>query len=915
MAYKIKGSLTVEGDLTVQNKKVGTSVNLSSETEFFNSDSNGHVELPVLTKTEIDSALSQIPVSQYGAINNLPIGVSGSYDGGSTVALYSAMPSIIESDGTFVFLRPGTNGSSINYYYTYINNPDISTLPYTTIRTYYTGTSENIVFYDSYTKDTLIYQEIDNAKIHVVLTNGTLDKTYHQSASFNASSISGNILSCLKANNYVYIITLYNTYYDYNNPISAQVNGSDPFQFIFYRIPVSEIMSGTISTIQQVSGISGTTMYGETSPTNYVRMSTVWISDTGSSTNSFIKQPTGTNTAPFTYSVISSGKSIFDGTNIIFSFYANCFCLNTLQRLDTTYALTVTFNVSTNTYSTNLTPTPIVFSGTSTTPLSYTNPYKITTANLDGYGTLDSDGTRSTWYITDNGIQYAIRERYVLADDYLVTRCKIENFSTKSNAYIINGRTLTLQDYSSVYSEFASRVGDKLAGGSPISPTKIMFTGTGTSQGRTYTRFTRGVSDIGSTNNYTYKSINYGTINGYSPQSGRYPLPDASELLMSSKLSFCNSSNVIESYGTVLLENLQSTAGYKLDPDTLLYNTTISINPITLTNIKNTILSTVGFSSVNSRIGIYYSPRTDMCKSIACVSAYDSNGNGLVLAATVDCTLSGSVISSVVLNTIFVNQTVTDIKFTGFANFDGGEIKAHSGLSCVQYSDFTYISFSHLVSHDVPGSSKMYTICGSVSGNTVTNVTMQESFYIVGINGAEPFKEFSYIPNLGFGYYIFSPNDFGTKLIFKNCGNTLDQLPNIGTGTGTNVVILAQDVTVGFYLYFTERVPVFMNGKYYELPITTIDLNDIKSNPGNTTYFVYVRVVNDAISYVVSETEAAETDTNMYIGTFQTDGTKVSSININKVSRIGIYRPSETQIGSAFPVSTGLPTENGSINW
>lgn len=914
MAYKVIGDLDVTGKINVNGKVSGVSVTLTDHDEVYTADTDGHMDLPVPQKTDFDYILKQLPLSQYGTVNNVPVGVAGTFDGGSTVPYYSYMPVLLEDDGTLAILRPGSNGSTINYYYTYVSSPDNSTKPTTTIRKYYNGTGKNIVFFDSYTKDTLIYQDIDNGLIYVALTNGTLDNAKHQQASFNRNLIPHNIMSALKAGSYVYIFALYNTQYNISNPVSVNYDINDPFQFLVYRIPVSQIQAGNITTVEQVTGITGNNMFGEANSSGNIRIADMWGSTIdNTSVKSFIKYPAGCGMAPFTYSIIGDGKSYFDGTNIIFSFYTNCYVVNNTARIDTMFGLTVTYNISNKTFTTDLSPTPMVCSGGTSGTLSWNNPYWIDVSKTHGIGTAYADGNNTSWYITDSGVQYAVKEKYVLSDNYLVSRCNITNFTTKANAYKVRNRVLSPTSYTNVFADFASRVGDQLVGGSPISSTRIMFTGTGTYEGTQYSKYYRGIADIGTNRNYTYNSVDRGTITGYAPQAFRVPF--GSENLMRSKLSFCDASGNVESYGCAFFENILLTTGYKFSASTLTYDRTINIANSTLVNLKNSILANAGINSpADSKIGLYYSPKSDYCKSIAHVVVYFGNNNGgLNIFATVDCTLTVDTVSSAVLSTIFYNQPVPTMQ--GIQS-NPTETFAKSGLSCVKYSDFTYISFSGLFNYGVPGDSNELSGCGIVSGNTVSSVIMSQSYHATGLPGATQSREYSYVPNLGFGFYIYSPTDKGTKLIFRNCGNTSSQFSsNMANGTGTDIVIIAQDVVVGFYLYFTERTPLFMSGQYFELPITTIDLNTVKSNPGNSSFYVYVRLQYGTPEYAVSETELVENETTMFIGTIQTDGTKVSALNITKVSKFDNYRPSATNIGGAFPVSTGNPLDSGTINW
>ena len=918
MSNNYKGTVNVSGQILVQGKMAGLKVSLDSQPDVYSADTNGHVDLPIVTQEDTDVIFQQFPISQYGDINK-EVGVAGTYDGGSTVRYYSSMPVLLENDGSLVYLRPGTNGNTINYYYTYVQKPDsVDITPQSTIRKYYEGNSKNIVFYDSYTKDTLLYEDIDNQIMHVVLTNGTMEKNAHQEATFPKTSMPYQIITGLKVDDYVYVICLYNTSYNTTNPISYLWNNNDPSQFLFFRIPVTQIQSGTITTVEQVTGISGTTMYGDVvSGSSTVKIADALASTSSSSTKSFIKYPDVLEgrVAPWTYTLIGVGKSYYDGTNIIFSFYVNGYSINDTQRTDMMYGYTITYNVSAKTYTHDLSNIPITCTGGLTGTLTWNNPYAITAAKISGYNpTSYTDGNSSSWYITDNGVQYSVKEKYVLSDYYVVTRSVLSGFTNKANAYKIRNRTLSNVVYKEVFGDYASRVGDQLCGGSPISPSRIMFTGTGSYQGTNYGKYARGISDIGTSRTYSYTSLNNGTISGYAPQAYRVPFGNDNESKMVSKISLHDSSTgTVNAYGTAFIEGFQNTSGYKLDPNTITYDTTYSCSDTVLQNVKNQIISNLGLTATSSLIGIYYVPDSSYCKSIACVTTVNSGNGGNTIAATIDCTLSGNVITSISLNTIFFNTYKSDIQ-----NLPPtiAEVYPKSGLSCVKYGDFTYISFSHLAQVSVVGDLFEWSICGKVSLNTVSSVLATRSYHVSGVIDGS--REYSYLPNYGFGYYTYSSvTDIGTKLVFYYAGNTSANFDTLFSGSEptTKVAVIAQDVIVGFYLYFTEITPVFIAGQYHELPITTIDLNTITANPASKKYYVYVQYNNGTVSYVVSLVEIAESATNMFIGSFLTDTTKVSELDINMVSRFDLYRPSTTQIGSAFPVSTGFPSSTGTINW
>ena len=120
-------------------------------------------------------------------------------------------------------------------------------------------------------------------------------------------------------------------------------------------------------------------------------------------------------------------------------------------------------------------------------------------------------------------------------------------------------------------------------------------------------------------------------------------------------------------------------------------------------------------------------------------------------------------------------------------------------------------------------------------------------------------------------------------------------------------------------MYFTEETPVILSGKAFTLPITSINLTTVKANPANTLFHVYVKMEQGNAKYVITTDVISETGTTAYnifwIGTIQTNSLQISNVNIQKRSRLDIFGASLEAAGSSFPVSYGLPSQTGTINW
>lgn len=78
MTYKVLSDLEVTGTISVNGNISGVSLTITDHPETYNADTNGHVQIPVPVPTVFDNILKQLPLSQYGLINNNPVSISTS---------------------------------------------------------------------------------------------------------------------------------------------------------------------------------------------------------------------------------------------------------------------------------------------------------------------------------------------------------------------------------------------------------------------------------------------------------------------------------------------------------------------------------------------------------------------------------------------------------------------------------------------------------------------------------------------------------------------------------------------------------------------------------------------------------------------------------------------------------------------
>lgn len=128
-------------------------------------------------------------------------------------------------------------------------------------------------------------------------------------------------------------------------------------------------------------------------------------------------------------------------------------------------------------------------------------------------------------------------------------------------------------------------------------------------------------------------------------------------------------------------------------------------------------------------------------------------------------------------------------------------------------------------------------------------------------------------------------------------------LSRYGDLDGTAISVTSSGLTVSW----PAQVHAVMMGYYRPLPAFNITLQ------ANTSYNVYVRFNGVSTSYMFSTEDLAETTTRMWIGRIVTGASTVSSIAINRVSRIDTYRTSATPIGSAVPVTVGTPNTSQTL--
>lgn len=116
--------------------------------------------------------------------------------------------------------------------------------------------------------------------------------------------------------------------------------------------------------------------------------------------------------------------------------------------------------------------------------------------------------------------------------------------------------------------------------------------------------------------------------------------------------------------------------------------------------------------------------------------------------------------------------------------------------------------------------------------------------------------------------------------------------------------------STGLTLTTLADIPLVLSGRTYTMPNnSTIVL------AANAVQYVHVTLVGGKAVFVVYNSRQPESTASMFIGVVFTGSSSVTKNNISKVSRLDLYRPSQSVQGSAFAVSAGNPNVTGSRNW
>lgn len=898
MTNKIYGGLDVTHNVTAQGKRTVQGIN----DEVF--DANGNLDIDTYTQQELLDIVGLLPLSHYGTHNYLPAGVSGSFDGAAENSSYRRQKIFLEDDGTAVLLRCGTNGSIQGVYYSYLSNAlnavDLS-IAVNTNEVYSPGYfGSNLYAYGLVSTDDNIvvghYMDRTNSAtgVFVSLMHGTLDATQHSGFTIPYATVSpvGSLEFAMQVRDG----SMYFFSFD---------RSSSDLRIGIVRVTYNE-STGAVNS-SQITGWTTKTFYN----TTYSNLNYIKVIETLASTNVVNKPlmliPTDAQQGePYMTSIDMFAAQDPSSDNIRMRISGDAWCAGSSRSIRPQHSFSIVLNPNTkqctldagNDIGSNAAPIVISDDG-----ISYSVVGNI--LNTDIY--INHNGYRniSTAYCYFNtGETFSVSSPN-LSEPLLLGH---GTYAAQSVYSILSVRTVAnpTAKFGILRPTFGSAVGSYITGFEllPNYSTKQFSNISGGGNGASYAVHK-------STPNFTFKSLTYGTIQGYEPTTDRALA--SSSVNDRAFISSVSGTTVTTKGGIFIADNRYSqSANYDMH---LNGTGTISVTDSVLNNFRTSEYSLVAGSfnlspAAAKGCALYVPPQADM-PAFAVLATVTTTQQCYVRIVEVNVNTRTGNISSITRSRM-ISEGVYEGSFRVDTNiaWDRGSV----GMTIYDGGSFYFVGGSFPMIFGTVGNSNTPYFRGIVdkASKQFSTVTIP-SFHPGYAVGAQP----TALPGVGFGEAYQS--DQGNKIVFNNMGTTIADYNAWTPKSTTPIVVVSQDVAQGFIVYFTEVTPVMLSGKSFKMPITNINLTTVKANPANSTFFIYVKMNQGIAEYHITSEVISETGTTAYnvfwIGTVTTDSIQISNINVFKRSRLDVFGASLEASGSSFPVSYGLPTNNGTINW
>jgi hypothetical protein len=869
---------------------------------------------------------ASLPLSRYGSLSYLPPGVSGSFEGATMNFESRRYPGILENDGTFVFLRNGTTGSVMGVYYAYVKNASTGTLATPTR----TNARYQPAYFPANTTARYVFKSDGNCILgrlqtsagvlsdyFISLTSGTFDATKHVGAIIPAASFpalaSGSVnIEAFVGNSNLYLVVT-----------ADPTNNANPVDFQLWSIPLSSIQTANGGNVSptQITGWTTTGFGGTFSATTNIRVANKFASSTAFDLPIVVYDTT-----------TSAGFDLFvDNDNDV----------NTDSAQDPSTGnirIRVTGSSFSNTYSSgNTRVVPIAFwinvnpsaktatlEGPATTPGAVT--YSGTTQAYEfsggmfpgtatGYLPGNYQGGGPTWVWAPSGYWFGIRDSD--PPDYGANVYRATTNALYANRYaaLAPSAGVNSNTNSGFTPMYGSALGGRMLGTWPLPGGYMMAASYGPKQDGTY-EWGPVLIQPGASG-YTYQSQYNGTLSGFAPSILRTRVTDMGLSIdtFTALVSEISAAGAVTTSGGRFLDGYNTVGPVSVTVSgNVLQSSGAVVMPTSVpANLKAAAWSLLGVATPPASNIEIIIPQNTAIPPFGLLTWTDSSKRLWVCLLELSIT-SGSRTGTINSMSIISNSSAQQTN-TGTTIQPVNASILYTGGSCCIYegSDAYFVGFLSKVYLIIPGTGATHNIRFAIPKSTNRPDWSTRNVQVQG--GSYSTSHYTGYPGLGFGETDQNPtsSDNYTKIILRAKCTTLAQY-NAWSTIGTTV-LTSQDVAQGWLVYFTDITPVILNGQYLQIQPATFNLTSTKTNPANSTFYVYVTVNNGVASYVISATAQAETANNMFIGTIVTGATSITSINMQKVSRIDKYRLSTTSQGSAISVSSGTPNAAGHLNW
>lgn len=809
-------------------------------------------------------------IAQVGDQSYFPLAIDGSADGALAMTDRRTYGICREVDGSAVILRSATNSINNGVYYAICKTDNTGKIlsAVGTSRAYKPSALPKIP-QSIYTHNAgvLIGVAMDannaNPQIFCSLTNGTFDVSKH--------------ISCLVAGDLTYAdlgIMSRGSAFIYNNSVYYIAWGTaagGAHQLIMYSCPVSSFVNGGTVTFTRVKGISGNILEG----TQYTNSDAIKLWD-----NLIANTAPANLLSGIPYRAAMRVFAVVKGNivRILFgsAWYTNSKSGQSREGLSNFY---IDFNLSTKVCTWNPgagqasyveRDDGIVIIGPSTkvrTDADYNDGYwQMGAGNFTGNMDIRSDGL-VTCCVNDN-----------LASP-MVLSYRITGFA--SDVFTELGKLVPQNGYSqsSGWISIADRVvGATAAHGfiSFMSKVKVwLLSRTPGAQGNFEGRIITNQWDT----TYPYKNSLI-DVTGFPPSNNVAIIGDVGALPVFATIHMDNDTSV--NTGSILTES-RTNSKVDVSPDTFAFSgPDIAIVYAELIRAATMCWDAYTGSKITYdkiRGSICVPPASTGAPCLMFVSAYNSvtQQHGILVSEVNVSGRSGVITVTSVVSAVAYNVQ-TPVLGTSTMN------NAWGSLSYRKCSDGWLVAGAIPIRQNTAGNANDFQIrAGKKSDGSWVNVELSYHYTYL----AQADFRWTIHPVWGIGYVDMAVANQLSQggSIFNGLGVTVADY--VANTVKTSYMVCTVIAAAGFNLYVNEPIPVMMAGSSYIMGTQRLNLLDIDSNAGNSTWYISVVLNNGVVSLSASKTKQPDNpDRLVNIGSLTTSATQISTMSLVKTTML-----------------------------